>query len=1082
MRSISIRNRFARIWRGVRSDAGQAMIVVLGIMMILAIVPVVVYNQVSQNIPITLSTQDSKAALLAAQSGVSAYMLRLQNDPSYVEYNDLKANVPPNDPAYFTPDSWSAFPPVMSSGNTQWANVPGASTALNEQYSYNLDVNPSNGNLVLFVVGKAGTGPGALTQYRTLEVGLSNPALSWAYFSNYNTASPYIYANSYWFKSMMQLVNWLTGFLGSSGLSTTVDGMTITGSEVQTLIGEILGKGPGVPEMELGALLCNYHSYDQNMLSSLLHTMSGGVYNAVYGELSKYGITSISILGWNVGEEIASWLAGEVQSVTNWVVGNIPEYGPFPLVCNTNDNYGTVNPPYNGNSTNTTSSGGQFSYGGTNGYNGGYYGLNTTFSGQVMTNDSIYTCGSSNMSSADVTFGQPKSTFTAAGVTPLDGVPATQFPYIANNLPNVTIPQINLGIFGTYGPWTLLVGCNGTKVTPKSVTYSKKPLTPPEPDFTSLQAIASNGSSGNPPGCSYTGPTVIQLEGTQMQVWAPDGGNCNSTGVAIPIPSNGVIYVHNLCTLPPSSCSQTPGSFSSNFALASQNMPIQNHSPYWGDAIVQGTLGSGTTPENLTISASNDIVVTGNITYGGSGCTTNGGETISVSCPDTLGLAPGGNVPYNNYYQDSSGNTYYPQGNVVINHPITSSNDNWNNCAPVYSTSSTPQFGSTVNGTTSSCSNVAPINCPGTSTIPAGPCQPPDPPSGSCGPGNLLPLIGWGSANVCIYDIASYIYNIEYSGFFCNLGNEIESVFGAQCQPTAGLGKYPIGSTGNYAVASSLYANDGVSNPSAAPHLPQPPTLPTCNNPAWSVHWQWSWPPIALGSCTQQWFTYYANYGVIGIQTFQQICSDFGFSCTTGFEGALQNFESTWVHGLPTSFPAVYDPVINAAILASNSQAQIQQANNVQAAGGIAGLINKMSGQPSLPAVQNGSFALMNPYAGNQFIEPNNANNWQSEGIMHGLGTLYVTGSVVEQYNNGLQSAGLTSSHFELLKLGTPSLWQCSLICYVPAGFRNVYFSHSPNLMSNPPAGLLSNTTGDGWSEASIQEVQPLSSVVPFAP
>ena len=1047
--------RHKRVIRIVRDASGQAVLLVLGLLLVISIVPVVVVNQLAtQNVPITLQTQDSKAALAAAESGVVSYMAIVQNDRYYPEdYNDSnpKCTLPSNDPAFYLPSNCPLTNgvPEVPRGSQHWVNVTG-SNGLNEQYTYTVTYNPpSSGSsssssycqndtgYTLYVVGRAGTGPGKMTQYRSISVNLGNNLpFCYALFSNYNTASPYVYSNSFWFNSMMQAVNFVLGYLGSS-YSVTFDGQTITGAEIQKLITDILGTGPAAAA-ELGSLFCNYHSYDLNMVSDLLHEAAKGEPTMLANELKSVGLTGISILGWNVGQEIATAIENAVNSAVSYIVGNIPIYGPFPLICNTNSFYGEVK------GTN-----GGFSYGGTGtGYHGGYYGLNTTVSGSVYSLDSLYACGAANLSNANLTFGNA-SAFKSAGVNPLAGIPNTQFPYLENDLPTISVTW-PLGL----GTTTFTSGCSGTTAkTTGTPHFISSASPPPTPNFPGLQAQASNGLSSNAPGCQYYGPTFIKLEGSQTQVWSPDGGsNCPSDGGTFTLPQNGVIYVHNW----PTSNACVP--FPSNFVLLRQDEPIQHHSCYWGDALVQGTLGSGN-PQNLTIAASNDIVITGNTTYA---C---GGTSVGSGCKDSLGLVPGGNVPFSVPYHSSSG-TYYPQGNVVINHPVDTNGNNNNNCTPL----SSSQVNQTVNGTSISCGAAG-----------KGPEIPPPLPSSyaqNCGPGT------WpfgGSWNACMYDIAGWLYNIEYGGYYCNLGTEIESVFGAKCNPAGGTTTYTI--NGHNATADSLAANDGTSNPTAAGYVPKAPSRPSCT-PNYNMSFSFSWPPWTLGSCTQQWFNYYVAYGVIGVGQLQQICNDIsGLTCATGFEGNLQVFERNWVHGPINSFPAVYDPVVNAVIYAANSNANIQ--NQASSGNGAAGsLLGAIGGKP-LGAIQNGSFTLQNAQAGNQFIQPQNLNTgdggWQSLGMEHGLGSLTVVGSILEQYNDGLQSAGMITSHFQTLKIGTSSLWHCQIACYVPSGFRNVNLSFADNTITNPPAALINNLHGVLWTPNSIVEVST-GKIVPWAP
>ncbi|MCL4443823.1 MAG: hypothetical protein M1456_06995 [Actinobacteria bacterium] len=1032
-------------------QSGQAIILVLGMLLVLSVVPAVIFNQVSQNAPVTIQVENSKAALAAAQSGVAAYMVHLQSNPAYTQYNDQSCNAAPNDPAFFLPSpcpialgATPTMPQVASP--TSWGEaVPGASASLNERFAYTVNVTAS-GNPELYVVGAAGIGAGNMIQYRVIQVGLTNSALSYTYFDNYNTSSPYVYSNSAAFKDMMSAMNFVLSLAGSSTVS--FGGTTINLSTIQSAIKGLLGNSTVAP-MSLGSFFCNYHAYDPNPISTELHALGQAEPSLLSGELTKSGLTGFSILGWNVGQEIASAIEGAVNGVVSSVIGNIPLDGPFPLVCNTASSYGELS---------GTNSGLRYASG-SGGDTGGYYGLTTSMTGKIYSNDSLYTCGNPTWTNADLTFGS-KSAFNSANINPLDSISGSQYAYIANDLPNVAItwPIINTTT-------TFLYGCQGTQVKlgkGSTSTLTNKNIPPPTPAFSQMVTEAASGNT-NGGGCLYQGPTFIDLEGSKVQVWSPDtpspSSRCYANGTAFAMPANGVIYVQNYdpasaqspsnptATATPwtSSCNTFPGSF----VMLNQTEPIQHHDCHWGDALVQGVLGSSSTsPQNLTIAASNDIVITGNVTYA---CSSDGGASVPATCQQSLGLAPGGDVPISDPYSGTSG-TYYPQGNVIINHPVDSNNNNNNNCTPVVS----GQVGTAVNGTSETCGGPA-----------KGPEAPPSY-SGSCSISDF---------NGCIYDIAEWLYHIEYAGYYCDEGSLLLNAIGlGSCDPQPGVGTYTI--NGHQALATSLAANTGTSNPTAAPYVPQPPTRPTCA-PNYTVSVSLlSWPPWTVGSCTAQWLDYYASYGVIGVNTLQQLCGDIsGLNCSVGFEGSLQQYEATWVHGQVNSFPAVYDPTIDAMILASDSTTKDVSAYGISGSGTLT----------TLSAIQNGSFTLQNLSGGNQFIQPQNLGScpggplcWQSDNMQHGLGTLTVAGSVIEQYNDGLQSAGLTSSHFQFLKFGTSGLFDCTFACYVPSGFRHVVLSHAANLSIDPPAGVIGNITGDEWSAQDVTEL-PNRNVVPWS-
>lgn len=715
-----------------RDSIGQALIVVISTLLVLSVVPAVIVTQIANNVPVTIRVENGKAALAAAESGVAAYLVQLQSDPAYTSYNDQTCSTPPNDRAFFLPSKCpiprGAAPKVPNGDNKSsfGERVSGSSPALNERFAYSVNVS-TDGTPELYVVGMAGEG--AYEQYRVERVKLRNPALSYMYFDNYDTSSPYTYANSAAFKDLMSAVNLILGLGSSSTLS--LDGHSFNLGEIKNDINQLLGAGP-VAAMNLGSFFCNYHAYDPNPISTAIHALAQAEPTALANELNASGLTGFSILGWNVGQELAGAIEQAVDGVVEYIVSNIPLDGPFPLVCATASSYGEVS----GTNHNLR-------YGGSNGATGGYYGLTTEMSGRVYLRDSLYACGNATWPNAQVTSGD-ESKFQQANINPLDAISGNQFAYIANDLPQV---QITWPIVNT--TTVFLHGCQGTSISPGTDVMTNKALPVPTPDFSSMVQRAQVGDRTGG-GCLYQGPTVILLEGAEAQVWSPDtqspSSGCYANGTPFKLPQDGVIYVQNFDspntnpnpgTTPPwqDTCNPFPGTF----VLLNQTEPIQHHSCYWGDAIIEGTLGaSPTSRQNLTIGASNDIVIAGNVTYA---CSPDGGKKVPVDCAQSLGLAPGGDVPITEPETDSAG-TFYPQGNVIINHPVVGG-QNDNNCTPVVSR----QFGTTVNGTSITCGGPA-----------RGPASPPPLPSNyakNCGPGTIIPGIDLGgSVNACGYDIA----------------------------------------------------------------------------------------------------------------------------------------------------------------------------------------------------------------------------------------------------------------------------------------------------------------------------------------
>lgn len=176
---------------------------------------------------------------------------------------------------------------------------------------------------------------------------------------------------------------------------------------------------------------------------------------------------------------------------------------------------------------------------------------------------------------------------------------------------------------------------------------------PPSDSSVESYASATPGTSGS--GCLYTGPTYIQLNGTTMTVVSPETistntvpGGSSCVGTNVPLPANGVIYVQSVpaSSKDPNYSASCPSGFNpSSWDGATSYGSGDSCSS--GDVFVQGTLSG-----ELTIAASNDIFITGNITYD------------SFTGNTVLGLIT------NNY--------------VLVNHPIDSSGKSVVGTEPFY--------------------------------------------------------------------------------------------------------------------------------------------------------------------------------------------------------------------------------------------------------------------------------------------------------------------------------------------------------------------------------------------------------------
>lgn len=155
--------------RRAKDEAGQAMLLVIALTLVLALIPLVLFGEAINQLPLSKHQQDYKAALAAAESGVSQYLNELDQNGNFWEYSQDPSN--PNGTggeAAFT--SWVPVSPNSSESYT--LSVDNTQTA-------------SNGQVILRSTGKVGS------TTRTIEVTLSREGfLDNMLLSNYNIVDP----------------------------------------------------------------------------------------------------------------------------------------------------------------------------------------------------------------------------------------------------------------------------------------------------------------------------------------------------------------------------------------------------------------------------------------------------------------------------------------------------------------------------------------------------------------------------------------------------------------------------------------------------------------------------------------------------------------------------------------------------------------------------------------------------------------------------------------------------------------------------------------------------------------------------
>lgn len=276
-----------------------------------------------------------------------------------------------------------------------------------------------------------------------------------------------------------------------------------------------------------------------------------------------------------------------------------------------------------------------------------YFDSNDNLKGPIFSNDSIYVDGSPNFgANYGVTTADPYCLFVAPGDT-----------YNGNDLgakPNPAGSNTNCAQTAT--------GENVTYNAAQS-SHAAKNYEPIPTDNSQLANYAKQG------GCYYTGPTTITLYGNQMTVlskgmstypnndtlnFASDTSTCPTNGTTkVSLPVNGVIFVDQggadaSGDNPFDGIGQTCGTGFGAEDPCSQTQPGGCSGCYYGqtaspdneaDAFVSGSLSG-----QLTISAKNDVIVEGPITY--ADCTWSGAAQTSTcnynnaitGVNDTLGL------------------------------------------------------------------------------------------------------------------------------------------------------------------------------------------------------------------------------------------------------------------------------------------------------------------------------------------------------------------------------------------------------------------------------------------------------------
>ena len=149
-------------------ESGIAMIIVITVVMLLTLIPLAIFTQAVQQLPLARHDQDHEAALQAAEAGVDDYLNRLNQNSNYWTYS--ATNPDPNGNAAFT-----GFVPVAGPGTT----------GLSFRYTPDTTKTASTGVIYLTSTGKS------RSVMRTVRVGLRREGfLDFLYMTDYEIVDP----------------------------------------------------------------------------------------------------------------------------------------------------------------------------------------------------------------------------------------------------------------------------------------------------------------------------------------------------------------------------------------------------------------------------------------------------------------------------------------------------------------------------------------------------------------------------------------------------------------------------------------------------------------------------------------------------------------------------------------------------------------------------------------------------------------------------------------------------------------------------------------------------------------------------
>jgi hypothetical protein len=624
------------------NEAGQALVLALIIVLMISLLPAAILSSLNQELPYATESINYESALAAAEAGVQEYANLMDQYPGYFDF------APQPCPTGATTGNDPGLPGGSNVALGCWDTIAG--TSPQEAFTYYPDTseltgvqsstNPFGGDVLLVVTGRAGTGLG--TQYRRVEAAFTlSGVLTDVYFSNFEQPGA---------GDLDQWENtYQSGGLVTSGLHEFDEATTDTPAGYAT--------SSGATSVPMATALCQY---DADQPNTFIDWYSANV--SPLNPLPGYPNPS-----------------GLPYGPTNPYYG--PWYGTFPDLSASGYQFGTGS---NGNQS---------------ACNVNYWISGDTFDGPVYSQDELTTCGSPAFTGSSpnlTTEVPPKFPFPATATTGWPGAkppvaatpPATgyvSYPYGYNQEDNwggcggsptfadsssphlgvsQSLPSANQGLLSQIeagqvagcvytGPTMIRFSYNTS--TQAETMYVWSPLTKdtygagsPTPENTINCGATSTSTTTSEDLCGGTACTGTnnQVSGTGATAAVMNAQTNPGVFAQVPITTNLVIAVQNLPT-----ASTDPNGWTT-VPAAEPNAPISGCIDPWvnpdsaggstattcteGDAILSGAVSY-----QMTISSSNDIVVSRSLVLG---CAVNSTGTYQTdlsgcqSSPDVLGL------------------------------------------------------------------------------------------------------------------------------------------------------------------------------------------------------------------------------------------------------------------------------------------------------------------------------------------------------------------------------------------------------------------------------------------------------------